>query len=249
LLVLVELSQFFGYLLRHDAGATVMDCKGTKRKSRMRPNALVLSLLALLSISTAEAKDKKNDNGRPPCATLYSIIQEDKLGNVQQGTTQPKSLKWLDGDLKKKYPDVCYAQPNPSVKTVFYITVTPDTYHGTRVVTNRSTTTHDDPVSGTIRDDDGNTATMEGTVQTTTTSTSSTAVPYSFEYGKFMLTIETVGEDGKPVVRHRFEQDGLYRTFYGFGGGRGKHPQRALIEDAVKWVHEGGLENPFQGAK
>lgn len=59
-------------------------------------------------------------------------------------------------------------------------------------------------------------------------------VPYSVEYGKFLLTIETLGEDGKPVVRHRFAQDGLYRTYFGFGAGRGKHPQQALIEDAAK---------------
>jgi hypothetical protein len=213
----------------------------------MKLNPVLFTALLLL-VSPAEAKDKKNDNGRLPCATVYSVVQEDALGNVQQGPTQAKSLKWMEGDLRKKYPDVCYAAPGPSVKTVFYITVTPATYHGTHVVTKTSTSTHDDPVSGTVRDEDGNRSRLDGSVETTTTSTSSVAVPYSIDYGKFMLAIETLGDDGKAVVRHRFVQDGLYRTFYGFGGGRGKHPQRALIEDAVKWIHDGGLEDPLQTA-
>lgn len=92
----------------------------------------------------------------------------------------------------------------------------------------------------------GETATYEGTQ----TSTSSTAVPYSFEYGKYLLTVETFGEDSKPVVRRRFEQNGIYHTMHGVPlGGRGHHPAKALIEDAVKWIHEGGLNDPFQTAK
>jgi hypothetical protein len=195
----------------------------------------------LLAIPVGAAA-KNKDNGRPPCATTYSVIQEDKLGNVQQGISKSKDLKWADKDLEKKYPDVCYAAPDPSVKTVFVITVAPATYNGTRVVTTTDTT----PTSGTVTDTDGNTATYQGTQ----TSTSSTAVPYSFEYGKFMLTVETFGADGKPVVRRRFQQNGIYRTMYGVPlGGRGHHPAKALIEDAVKWIHTGGLDDSLQSVR
>jgi hypothetical protein len=200
-----------------------------------------LLILMLLAIPVGAAA-KNKDNGRPPCATTYSVIQEDTLGNVQQGISKSKDLKWADKDLEKKYPDVCYAAPDPSVKTVFVITVAPATYNGTRVVTNTDTT----PTSGTVTDTDGNTATYQGT-QTTTTST---AVPYSFEYGKFMLTVETFGADGKPVVRRRFQQNGIYRTMYGVPlGGRGHHPAKALIEDAVKWIHTGGLDDSLQSVR
>jgi hypothetical protein len=207
------------------------------------------SLILLLAIPVSVfAKNK--DNGRPPCATNYSVVQEDTLGNVQQGLTKEKVVKWADKDLEKKYPDVCYVAPDPSVKTVFIITVTPATYHGTRVETN--TDTHQTPTSGTITDTTPGSdtygqqvGTYEGT--TTTTSTSSTAVPYSFEYGKFLLTVETFGDDGHPVVRRRFLQNGIYHTMYGIPlGGRGHHPAKALIEDAVKWIHAGGLDDPTQ---
>ncbi len=200
---------------------------------------LIAFLLAANLTVVSSAKTK--DNGRPRCATTYSVTQQDSLGNVQQGLSNPKSVKWADKDLEKKYPDVCYATPDdPSVKTVFVITVTPATYHGTRVVTNTQTT----PTSGTVTDTStGDTATYEGTQ----TSTSSTAVPYSFEYGQFLLTVETFGDDGKPIVRRRFEQSGIYHTLYGIPlGGRGHHPAKALIEDAVKWIHGGGLEDQSQ---
>jgi hypothetical protein len=201
-----------------------------------------LLILILLAIPVGAAA-KNKDNGRPPCATTYSVIQEDKLGNVQQGISKSKDLKWADKDLEKKYPDVCYAAPDPSVKTVFVITVAPATYNGTRVVTTTDTT----PTSGTVTDTSGQ---QVGTYEGTQTSTSSTAVPYSFEYGKFMLTVETFGADGKPVVRRRFQQNGIYRTMYGVPlGGRGHHPAKALIEDAVKWIHTGGLNDALQGVR
>jgi len=200
---------------------------------------LIVMLLAL----PAGVAAKNKDNGRPPCATTYSVIQQDKLGNVQQGISNPKSLKWADKDLEKKYPDVCYVPPAPSVKTVFVITVTPATYHGTKVETDTNTS----PTSGTVTDTSGE---QIGTYEGKETTTSSTAVPYSFEYGRFMLTIETFGPDGKPVVRRRFQQNGIYRTMYGVPlGGRGHHPAKALIEDAVKWIHAGGLEDPLQSVR
>lgn len=202
-----------------------------------------LLILMLLAATAGAAASKEKYNGRPPCGTIYSIVQEDKLGNVTQGISNPKNLKWIDKDLQRKYPDVCYAAPDPSVRTVFLLTVTPATYQGTRVVTNRETT----PTSGTITDTTGQ---QVGTYEGTQTSTSSEAVPYSFEYGRFTLTVETFGDDGKPIARKRFEQKGIYHTMYGIPlGGRGHHPAKALIEDAVKWVHSGGLEDPLQSTR
>jgi hypothetical protein len=206
-----------------------------------------------LLVVPMSASAKAKDNGRPHCATVYTVIQQDTLGNVEQGLRDPKNVKWADKKLEKKYPDVCYALPDQKVKTVFVITVTPATYHGTRVLTD--TTTNETPTSGTVTDTTPGSdtygqqvGTYEGTQ--TTTSTSSTAVPYSFEYGKYMLTIETFGDDGKPVVRRRFAQNGIYHTMYGIPlGGRGHHPAKALIEDAVKWIHAGGLEDPTQSVR
>lgn len=201
--------------------------------------SLVIATFLLIAVPVM-AKNK--DNGKPACATVYTVLQQDALGNVQQGLAKAKTVKWADKDLEKKYPDVCYVEPDSSIKTVLVITITPATYNGTRVVTNTETT----PTSGTVTDQDGNQATYSGTE----TSTSSTAVPYSFEYGRYMLTIETFGADGKPVVRQRFRQDGIYHTMYGVPlGGRGHHPAKALIEDAVKWIHNGGLDNPLQSAR
>lgn len=65
-----------------------------------------------------------------------------------------------------------------------------------------------------------------------------------------MLTVQTMGDDGQPIVRHRFQQDGIYRTMYGIPlGERGHHPGKALIEDAVKWIHNGGLDDPRQSTR
>jgi hypothetical protein len=217
----------------------------------MSRNTLLMLISILLVATMALAKDK--GNGRPPCATTYSVIQEDKLGNVQQGMSNPKNVKWATKDLEKKYPDVCYTAPDPSIKTVFVITVVPATYHGTRVVTN--TQTHETPTSGTVTDTTPGSSTYGQQVGTysgteTATTTSSAAVPYSFEYGRYMLTVETFGDDGKPIARRRFEQNGIYNTMYGIPlGGRGHHPAKALVEDAVKWIHAGGLDDLTQSVR
>jgi hypothetical protein len=215
---------------------------------------------AVFLLATASGKTK--DNQRPSCSILYRVVQEDTLGNFQEGLANTKNLKWADNGLRKKYPDVCYtptdqessklqprfeivdSQPPAPVEVFLFISISPATYHGTRVAT--QTHTEDAPTSGTVTGTSGEEiGTYTGT--TRTTSASSTAVPYSFEYGKFILIIETTGADGKPVPRHIFEQDGLYRTMYGVPlGGRGHHPVKALIEDAVKWLHAGGLDDTSQ---
>jgi hypothetical protein len=141
-----------------------------------------------------------------------------------------------------KFPGVCYAEPAPNIPVVFYITVAPDVYHGTQIV--RHTSTDSNPVTGTVVDRSGNTSDISGTVDTTTTT--STAVPYSVEYGIYTLSVQRRRSDGKFDVARRFQQKGLYNRIYGIGYGKGHHPTHTVIEDAVKWVNEGGLMDPKQ---
>jgi hypothetical protein len=184
---------------------------------------------------------KKRDTVTP-CQTKFTVIQEDTLKNITQGLTK-KQLEWFDNKTQKKYPDVCYVPPAPNVPLVFFIIVTPDVYHGTRVETDRET--HDSPVTGTVTNPDGSTSDIDGTVKTTTTS--STAVPYTVHYGIYTLTVETGEGPDKWKVRHRFQQRGLYNTLAGIPlGGKGHHPSRTVIEAAMKWIHEGGLNNPLE---
>jgi TPR repeat protein len=82
-----------------------------------------------------------------------------------------------------------------------------------------------------------------------TTTTSSTPVPYSFEYGIFTLTVQSRRNDGTLQAVQTFQQKGIYNTLYGIPlGGRGHHPAHAVIEDAAKWVNGGGLTNQRQSS-
>lgn len=171
-----------------------------------------------------------------PC-TQFSVVTQDKLKNLKQGLSADDQ-KWFREKVEKKNPAVCYVDPAPGVSLVFLIIVTPDTYHGTRVVTD--TSTNSSPTSGTITDESGNTASYSGTQQTTTSS--STAVPYSFEYGIYTLSVERQLKDGSYVVLHRFQQKGIYNTMYGIPlGGKGHHPAHAVIQEAAEWINSGGL--------
>lgn len=171
------------------------------------------------------------------CTTKFAVIEKDALGNIQLGA-QGKLLKWINDNLSKKYPDPCYTPSDHDASIIFVIYATPATYHGTRVVGTSSTT------NGQIRDNDGDTATYEGTTD------SSAVVPQTFEYSKYTLTVESVTADKKIEVRHRFQQDGIYSTYMGIPlGGRGHHPEQALIGDAIKWIQAGGLNDPSQGAQ
>lgn len=184
-------------------------------------------LLILLSAIPAVAKESRATD----CSLSYSVVTQDSLGNVNEGIPA-HYLKWATEDLPKKYPGMCYKPTHdPSVTVILFIGVTPDTYHGTRVVTNTANDT------GTINGTNGS-ATYTGTT------TSSTAVPYSFDYGKYLLTVETWDQQHQLIGRQKFEQDGIYSTMYGIPlGGRGHHPAKAVIEDALKWVAAGGLNS------
>ena len=204
-----------------------------------RSDLSVVLALVLLFILPTQAQEKT-----PPCKVRFSVVTEDALKNITQGLSE-KDAQWFEKKIEKKYPDVCYTAPSPNVPLVFLITVTPDVYHGTRVVT--STNTQDNPVSGTVTDQNGNTSQVDGTV--TTTTTSSTAVPYDVKYGIFTLALEQAQPGGKWKVLRRFQQDGLYPTWAGIPlGGKGHHPTHTVIEAAAKWIHEGGLSNPLESA-
>ena len=177
--------------------------------------AAVTSTLILLCALPAAAHKKKTPADRSLCKANFSVVQEDALKNITQGLSK-KDAKWFEKDIQKKYPDVCYVPAAPDVPLVFFLTVTPDVYHGTKVVTDSQT--NDSPVSGTVTNEDGSTSSVDGTV--TTTTTSSTAVPYSFRYGIFTLAIETKQPHGKWIVRHRFQQRGIYHTLYGIPLGK-----------------------------
>ncbi|MGA2435467.1 MAG: hypothetical protein ABSG25_09290 [Bryobacteraceae bacterium] len=207
----------------------------------MKTRIWAAGLLVTLALTAARGRAEAQLNITTP-RNFFTVVVKDTLDNIKQGLTA-EDAKWFEKALAKKYPDVCYVPPSSTVPLIFYITVTPATYHGTRVV--GSTSTHSDPVSGTVTEQDGSTSQVEGTVETTTTSSS--AVPYSFDYGIYTLHLERRLSDGNFEVVHRFQQKGIYRTMYGIPlGGRGHHPVRALIEDAAKWINSGGLADTMQ---
>ena len=192
----------------------------------------MLKYLALLLISCVPLSAETSQS-----CIQFSVVMQDTLKNLKQGLS-PDDQKWFREKVERKIPQSLYVDPAPSVSLVFVLIVTPDTYHGTRVVTN--TSTNSNPTNGTITDQDGDTATYSGTQETT--STTSTAVPYSFEYGIYTLSVERQQRDGSYVVLHRFQQRGIYHTLYGIPlGGKGHHPARAVIEEAAEWVNSGGL--------
>jgi hypothetical protein len=179
----------------------------------------------------------------PGCVVTFTVMTEDLLKNVKQGL-MPKDAEWAN-KLTKGYPGVCYVEPAQKPSAVLYISVTPDTYHGTRTVANTSTASG--PVHATVSDQNGNTSQVNGTQETTTTSYD--RVPYSVDYGIYTLLVERQMGDGRFNVLHTFQQKGLYSTYYGIPlGGRGHHPAHAVIEDAVKWLSAGGLSDPTQGS-
>jgi TPR repeat protein len=181
--------------------------------------------------------------GNTAC-TNFTVAVKDTLNNVKAGLSADNA-KWFREKIAKKYPGACYVDPAPGVPVVFYITMTPDTYHGTRIVNHSSTQSN--PVDGTITDQNGNISNINGTEQTTTTT--STAVPYSVDYAIYRLFVERRLGDNKFEVVHTFQQKGLYNTVYGIPlGGRGHHPVHALVEDAAKWVNGGGVTDQRQAS-
>jgi len=146
----------------------------------MEKLALALGLTLLLT-------GRANGQG---CKLNFSVVWTDQLNNTRQGLSAD-DLKWFQKKMAKKYPDVCYSDPSPSVPLVFFISQAP----GTRVI--------------------------DGT-----------------EYPRptFYLSLETRDGD-KFVVIHNFSERDCPIC----------HPQHGVIEDAVKWIHDGGMTDSKQG--
>lgn len=182
--------------------------------------------LLILVVSAAAQSD---------CHTYFSVVWKDHLNNVKQGLSKD-DVKWMQKKMQKKYPGICYAAPDPSVHLVFYISMTQDTYHGYRT----ETETHSEPINGEVTDQNGNSAEISGNQQVTTSKT----VPQSFDYPIFTLSIETMTNGSKWIVRHNFQKKGICHTLYGVP--IHCHTSRYVIEDAIKWIRDGGLNDRLQ---
>ena len=101
------------------------------------------------------------------------------------------------------------------------------------------------PVSGTIPDQRGNSSQVSGAEEKTTTG--STAVPNSVEYGIYTLSLARRRTGGTFDVAHTFQQEGVYTSPDGNRlRGKGEHPIHSVIEEAIKWMNAGGLTDPKQ---
>jgi hypothetical protein len=187
----------------------------------------VLALAVMLSSFLAFCQQPTTPP--PGCVVTFSVATQDSLKNLKLGLL-PKDVEWVN-KLQTKYPGVCYIGPNSTPHAMLLITVTPDTYHGERTVTDTSTTTSE----------------TDSTVHYTTSSEHQE--PYSVEYGIYTLMVERIHPDGSLTTLQTFQQKGLYYQIYNVPlGGRGHHPAHAVIEDAVKWLSAGGLSDPTQGS-
>ena len=168
----------------------------------------------------------------PVCKVTFSVAYLDRLNNLNAGIP-PASLKDIQKKLKD-LGDVCYtADPKPDL--VFFIHTTPATYHGTHVYTNNSSS------AAAVADGNGNAAAAAAS------SSSTTAVPYDVDYSVFILDIERPQDDGTYKIIRTLDQKGLFRTIYGIGYGKGKHPIPNVIEAGAHWLHDDYLGNKPSG--
>jgi hypothetical protein len=177
------------------------------------------------------------------CKVTFGLECTDSLGNDLREIHEKKHLKQVQSKLNK-YGDVCYTDDHLNADYIFYVHTKPATYHGVRTFSNTETHTDTAPMSGTIRDEDGNTSHVSGTADTTTRTTTST--PYEVDYDIFILDImvphQTEGSTERAYTRLRtFAQSGLYNTIYGIGFGKRKNPIVNVIDAAAKWLHENNL--------
>ncbi|MGH9546635.1 MAG: hypothetical protein ACRD23_15615, partial [Terriglobales bacterium] len=77
------------------------------------------------------------------------------------------------------------------------------------------------------------------------TTTTERTIPYEVDYNVLYLSVEIKGPDGTWRVAHNFSGKTLHPTFYGICT-RNCHPNYNNIEKALKWLHDGGLNDPMQ---
>ena len=180
---------------------------------------VLLSSFCAVYVSSASAKPKPAQT----CKLTFSVAYLDRLNNLNAGIP-PDSLKGIQKKLSE-FGDICYLD-GPKTDLVFFIHTTPATYHGTHVYTNNSTS------AAAVSDNNGNAAAAAAS------SSSTTAVPYEVDYSVFILDIEVPQADGTYKILRTLDQKGLYRTIYGIGYGKGKHPLPNVIEAAAQWLHD-----------
>lgn len=190
-------------------------------------------LLLLTSLSFAQ------------CKVTFSVVVKDNLNNVRQGFG-PKTFEWFQKKMTRKYPDVCYSTGTPPV--VLFFSAKPDTYHGIRHYS--TSETHNNPVNGTVTDTTPGSPTygqqvgeVSGNVQTTTTTEH--ADPYEVDYDRLYLSVELAQPDQSWKVMHNFSGKTLHPTMYGICT-HNCHPAYKMVEEAVKWLHDGGLNDSTQ---
>ncbi|HEY2394278.1 MAG TPA: PEGA domain-containing protein [Candidatus Angelobacter sp.] len=180
---------------------------------KSRSIVLILAIVTMAGSSLCHAQT---------CKVTFEVAYLDRLHNMNNGIPA-KSLKDIEKRLSK-YGDVCYAG-DKKADLVFFFHTTPATYHGTRVYTDNSTAA-------------AAAANGSGSAAAAASSSSTTAVPYAVDYSVFILDIEAQQPDGSYKVLRTLDQKGLYKTMYGIGYGKGKHPIPNLIEAGAKWLHE-----------
>jgi len=205
----------------------------------------IFSSLLLIVATTTPVLAKKPEQ---TCKVTFGLECTDSLGNDLRGIHEKKHLKQVQSKLNK-YGDVCYTDDHLNADYIFYVHTKPATYHGVRTFSNTETHTDTAPMSGTMRDEDGNTSRVSGTVDTTTRTTTTTSTPYEVDYDIFILDImvphQTEGSTERAYTRLRtFAQSGLYNTIYGIGFGNGKNPIVNVIDAAAKWLHKNNLARP-----
>ena len=157
------------------------------------------------------------------CRVTFQVAYLDRLNNTTLGVPKASSE-----DIQKrlrKFGDVCYAGDGEDGDLLFFVHTAPAVYHGHRVYTNTSSTS-----AAAVNGDSAAAAAA--------TSSTTTAVPYSVDYSVFYLDVELPGPDSTFKILHTVDQKGLYKTIYGIGYGKGKHPIPNAIEAAAEWVHD-----------
>jgi hypothetical protein len=186
------------------------------------------SLIAVFAIAITTAPAFCHSKPIQICKVTFAVVYLDRLNNTNNGIS-PKSMKDVEKKLSR-YGDVCYTSDKKS-DLVFFIHTTPAVYHGTRIYTNNSTS------AAATTDGNGNSAAAAAS------SSSTAAVPYSVDYSMFILDIEAQQPDGSFRILRTLDQKGLYRTMYGIGYGKGKHPIVNVIDEGARWLHENNFGN------
>src|SRR5260370_13487536 len=133
----------------------------------MKPTLLLFLLMFLVAPVHANKKPEQT------CKVKFAFVYIDRLNNTNRGI-HGKHLKDVQNKLSK-YGDVCYTDNETAADFVFFVHTKPAVYHGVHTYSNTSSHTDSNPVNGSITDQNGNRSAINGTSDTTTTSTPNTS--------------------------------------------------------------------------